>query len=36
MAKPADVVKRFMEELRKSKDPINFDLGKLKERYEND
>jgi hypothetical protein len=36
LAKAGDVVKRFMEELRNSKDPIKFDLGKLKERYEND
>jgi hypothetical protein len=33
-AKVADVMKRFMEELRKNKTPMEFNLGKLKERYD--
>ena len=33
-AKVNDVMKRFMEELRKTKAPINFNLSKLKEKYE--
>lgn len=33
-AKVNDVMKRFMEELRKNKTPMEFNLGKLKERYD--
>lgn len=33
-AKPAEVVERFMRELRTSKAPIKFNISKLKERYE--
>jgi hypothetical protein len=33
-AKAANVVDRFMRELKKSKAPIKFDISKLKDRYE--
>lgn len=33
-AKAMDVVKRFLVELKKAKAPINFDIQKLKQRYE--
>jgi hypothetical protein len=32
-AKLEDVMKRFMTELRKNKTPMEFDLGKLKAKY---
>ena len=32
-AKIDDVMKRFMAELRKNKTPMEFDLGKLKAKY---
>lgn len=33
-AKAADVFKRFMMELKKAKAPINFNISKLKAKYE--
>lgn len=33
-AKAADVVGRFLKELKKAKAPINFDISKLKQKYE--
>jgi len=33
-AKASDLVTRFLKELKKAKAPINFDISKLKQKYE--